>query len=239
MGFHRRAGNWPVYAAATGSALAMATGASASILYSGAQNVSVTAPLNGNAIQPLGLDGSGHVLNLKAGAGHSITTSGFSSRFGAVSVQAVNQVQIFVGSNTQLVKNFLSGQMISSFAGGLKANAEIVNKGFLNDMGLSTFGGFQAGVPGFAGLAIQLGTGTEYGWIRLEFVAGASGLPKTLTAIDWAIQQTPGIAIAAGQTTDVAGTPEPGTMALALLASGAAGIMAWKRCRKTSLTAAS
>jgi hypothetical protein len=192
----------------------------------------------GNAIQPIGLDGSGHVLNLKAGAGHSITTSGFSSRFGVVSVQAVNQVQIFVSNNTQLVKNFLSGQMVSSFAGLLKANAEIVNKGFLNDAGLSTFGGFLPGVPGFAGLAIQLGTVTEFGWIRLEFFSGANGLPKTLTAVDWAIQQTPGVAIAAGQTTDVAGTPEPGTMALALLASGAAGIMAWKRSRKTLLATA-
>ena len=32
---YRRTGNWPIYAAATGSALAMATGASASIITSG------------------------------------------------------------------------------------------------------------------------------------------------------------------------------------------------------------
>ena len=49
-----------------------------------------------------------------------------------------------------------------------------------------------------------------------------------------ALQTTPGGSIKAGQiSNDVAQAPEPGTMALSLLAAGAAGVAEWKRRRKS------
>ncbi|MBZ5524239.1 MAG: PEP-CTERM sorting domain-containing protein [Acidobacteriia bacterium] len=41
--------------------------------------------------------------------------------------------------------------------------------------------------------------------------------------------QTNGGSIRAGDTGVSSGTPEPGTFALALLAAGAAGVLAWRR----------
>jgi hypothetical protein len=232
----RRLGNWPIYAAATGSALAMATGASAGIIYSGIEDISVTAPPHGNSILPIDLDGAGHIFNLRAGAGTSFFNGGVSSAvFGVVDVQANNPVKVFVmNSNTQLVKDFAAGARISALA-GLPAFQGIVKKGFSTG---STFGAFKAGVPGFAGLEIASTIHhpeTQYGWIRLEFENGGDdGLPATLTVIDWAVETTPGEAILTGQTVEA--VPEPGTMALGLLASGAAGITAWKRRRRQERT---
>lgn len=244
----RRAGNWPLYAAATGSALAMATGAQASILYCGPSNnycdpngphhsapsASHPGTTANNVLQPIGLDGNGHIITLKAGLGHTSSNLNVYT-FGIVEAFAGGHVKVFAQSG--IAKNFALSSLISANAPGhatAAGNSAVVNKKFLSTSG---FGQFHPNQSGFAGLALgiysSLGaqTGTEYGWIRLIFTNGQSGIPTKLTALDWGIKQDVGQSIKAGQTTDVAPAPEPGTMGLGLLALGAAGVLGLKRRR--------
>lgn len=224
-----RTGNWPIYAAAVGSALAMGTNASASIIYYGqsdnynntsnAPQVPIPAVTAASGTQrgAFFLDAAGHVAHLFASAGGT---------FGLVDLVGVGKVNIFVSSypNSGFAKRFLPGSLISSKAGSARATGEIAR--FASAGG--TLGNFPASHTGFAGLAIASGAtngGTEYGWIRLEVFNGQNGYPDKIEAIDWAVNNSGG-PIEAGQT------PEPGTLALSLLAAGAAGIAALRRRRK-------
>ena len=57
----KRQRTWPVYAAAAGSGLAMATSAEAGIVYSGPQNVTLTPAMDaGSASHSINIDGHGH-----------------------------------------------------------------------------------------------------------------------------------------------------------------------------------
>jgi hypothetical protein len=223
-----RNGRWPIYAAAVGSALAMGTNASASMIYCGPSNnycdpsgphhsapQAVATAATHEHIQPIGLDGSGHFFNLEAKGGTS---------FGQLSGQAPSPVHVFVtGPGSSLVKKFLTSAAIG--AGPAKASAEIVKFASAG----TVLGQFVANQTGFAAFSIAgIPGGTEYGWIRLEFMNGASGYPATLEAIDWAVG-APGQKIVAGQETTAPSAPEPGTLPLSLLASGAAGVMALRR----------
>ena len=58
----------------------------------------------------------------------------------------------------------------------------------------------------------------------------SNGFPNQLQILGWALD-TDGSAIQAGQTT---ATPEPGTFGLALLAAGAAGVLAWRKRKKVA-----
>jgi MYXO-CTERM domain-containing protein len=113
--------------------------------------------------------------------------------------------------------------------------ASNINRGFENNVGvihasdssLGNIGQFVAGQVGFAG--IRLGA-NEYGWVRLRFTNDQTGHVETLTAIDWAINTNGGIL--AGQTSnqsESSSTPEPNSGAMALLAAGSAGVLAWRR----------
>jgi hypothetical protein len=90
----------------------------------------------------------------------------------------------------------------------------------------STRGKWSAGGTGFAGIKLSNG---DLGWLKLSW-SGEANFPDTITFYGWAVQ-TDGSAIRAGDTGTGAGsgTPEPGTFALALLAAGAAGVLAWRR----------
>jgi hypothetical protein len=224
---HRRFGNWPIYAAATGSALAMATGASASIItgsFNSPNSVTPKGSSVSSSIKGLIMGSAGRELNIKANSGVSAN-----GPWAALSVQAESPVRVFVTStNQENVLNFAKGVKIAGNHGA--SQAKIVNAFFSG----SDFGDFKtAGQPGYAGLAIAVGGGNfDYGWVKLEFTDNPeTSRPYTLTALAFGIELTANKSIDAGQTTD-ASTPEPGTMALSLLASGATGIMAWKRRRK-------
>ena len=227
-----RLGNWPIYAAAAGSALAMATSASASIIYFGPSNnygnntshaphvstPQVNATFHSGNIN---LDHSGHQLGLfvSAAAGADLA-----------SLRGVDKVHIFaspgVSNSFAFAKRFLPGATIN---GSALAVGEILMAKTHGAAPQS--GNFFPNQSGFAGLEItSVGTvstkHTEYGWIRLEILDGKNGFPNTLEAIDWAFDTT-GAAVTAGEL-----APEPGTMALALLAAGAAGVAALRRRRK-------
>jgi hypothetical protein len=219
----RRTGNWPIYAAATGSALAMATGASASLITSGIVSQVYPGTVSVNAQGPttqLGLGmGSGHSVKIHASSG--ISAGG---PFGELDLRPGTSVKIFfTGANS--AKNFGFG---STIRGSHAAKtAEIVAAFFTG----SHFGKFVSGEPGFAGLSISAGPGaTDYGWIELVFTT-RSDVPDDLTVLGYGIDTNPNQQIQAGQI-DNGYIPEPGTMELALLASGAAGVLALRRRRR-------
>ena len=89
---------------------------------------------------------------------------------------------------------------------------------------------------GFAAFRVAAGTlsgqpAFDYCWIRLVWTdPGKPGFPTKLTAIDWACNMTPNQPIEAGATS--ASVPEPSSLTLALLATGAAGVLAWRRRRQ-------
>jgi hypothetical protein len=216
--------------------MAMATSAAAgSILFSGPQNVPpATNPDTqfGLVDQPIDLDGapSNHILHLVAGFG---TFPAAGTIFGSASLKGVGIlghplfVQIF--DTGTFAKDFSRSAKISAGAGSLKVQGKLV-QGFTTG---SVLGQFGAGHSGFAGFALQTtnGTKTDYGWIQLVFENGGNGLPASLIAKEWAIEEDGG-SILAGQTADPSSAPEPGTMALSILASGAAGLMALRRRRE-------
>lgn len=240
--FQRRLGHWSVYAAATGSALAMATSASASIIYCGTSNgclansPSVTAPAVGThkLIQPINLDGAGHFFNLRGSGGKSVSSTSLGAKltaiFGLVDVLAANPIKIFDIAGHSSAKNFAAGAVITS-AAGVQKNTGLISKKFFSTAG---FGNFTSGKTGFAGLEIIATANhpsTNFGWIRLLFTE-SKGVTTKLTAVDWAVQSSNGVTIHAGEGVQGPSTPEPGTMALGLLASGAIGILEWKRRRR-------
>lgn len=220
-----RLGNWPVYAAVAGSALATATGASANIIpgvYNGASvqpGASSKSSIKGLTFIEFGAA----ELNIKA-------ISGSAGAFVQLGVSAFSPVQIFATAANQNAMNFAKSAAISSHAGPRTSNPLAVAAFFSG----SPFGKFVAGVPGYVGLAIKTGGGQfDYGWVKLVFTNAISGLPQTLTALSFGVEETPGVAIKAGQTSDavVSSTPEPGTMTLTLLATGAAAVIALRRRR--------
>ena len=84
-------------------------------------------------------------------------------------------------------------------------------------------------VQAFVGFSLTKGSlAGDLGWIKVKVTADGSGMPTGMTVLEWAYNDISGDPILAGQTQAV---PEPGTMALALLASGAGGVLALRRAR--------
>jgi len=94
----------------------------------------------------------------------------------------------------------------------------------------STKGEWARSGTAFAGIRIQNG-GSHLGWIRIKLQAsGSSGYVNEVTVIDWAYNEVSGASIGAGNT----GIPEPDSKAMALLAFGAAGVLAWRKRRQAA-----
>jgi hypothetical protein len=73
--------------------------------------------------------------------------------------------------------------------------------------------------------------------MELKWGGTANGFPTSLTLLGWAYDETPGEAIAAGDT-GVSSVPEPSTGLMALLATGCVGVAAWRKCRPSPRRAA-
>jgi hypothetical protein len=217
----------------TGSVLAMATNASASsIVYS---NTPVTASILGSAgagkasasgyATVLIGRGGGIGLDLQQSASalgsHGFARLGVASGFDAIGFLAS------AGPERDLQK-LSSGQAING-AGIFRAeDVASVNK---NQFGTHLHG-WAAGGIGFAAFEFvsTVSDNRDYGWVRLEYTSGASGLPNSMTVLSWAYDDT-GASIIAGDTGSAPSAPEPSTAAMALLAAGAAGVVALRRRR--------
>lgn len=245
-----RLGNWPVYAAATGAALASGTSAAAGIIH-GFANVGFTgitanaAVAPGSAYTHVGFGNSigNSYINYWAPSLYAWHTNALPSfRRGAVGISSCSCLINFfddvpVGPGPLMLHRFNSGEMISG--GGTPFLVPIGYLAARCEEGTATVprcGGtpsfdlqpWTEDVYGFAGFRTQTNL---YGWIRLKWNSD-DGYPTSITALDWAIEDS-GLPIQAGDT----GVPEPGTLSMAFLAAGAAGILAWRKRRNAAAKA--
>jgi hypothetical protein len=226
---------WPIYAAATGAALAMATSADAGTIVSGTSGSYVSIP--GGA--PLSFNIPGFSSPVQVGwlfGSASQWTSGGWARAG---LSARMSFAGYRSSSGQFWLNrFSRGQSITnsmqfSHWGLVRAaSAWVTSSGGRGTMqagwpGTANGGGGYAGFRLPAGSTASGGPAYNLGWIQLTWLSSmGNGVPTELIAGNWAVDTTPGEPINAGNA------PEPGTMALSLLACGAAGIAAWRKARK-------
>lgn len=223
----RRVRNWSVYAAATGSALAMATGASASIIHTGIVGRAFAPALSVNPGGPYTHLGLIPGLSVKIHALDNLAGPTFQLQLEA------SHANLFASDAALLAKNFALGAPLAPDS-IIPSGPTAIVKAFASS---SLFGNFTADKPAFAGFSFTTANHQhDYGWIELEFHNDSSGHPYYLDALAYGIDlnpgQTPGT-LQAGQVDD-GFIPEPGTLSLAFLASGAAGVMALRRRRKQS-----
>jgi hypothetical protein len=239
--------NWQIYAAVTGSVAAMATNASAGVIYSGPVNVkaSVASVQTGSAakssVKNIQLKNS-RGSNIGVGFGIEVFQEnyGFSFKFAGAALKG-SEVDFLLSQGS--VKRLSSGAKISGGGhtvashNGFVAGNKIV-AGQQSSSGIRMSQGW-AKNKGFAGFSFKTANPTvvnhqtDFGWVRLQFTVGANTLINSLTVIDWGYQSN-GTGITAGNEGGPLTAPEPSTSALTLLAAGATGVAALRRRRKAS-----
>jgi hypothetical protein len=211
----------------------MVPAAEAGPIYSGVQNVTISLTGSGTTYADLDLDFDGtpdfSMLLIRSvfGAASSLA-AGFLMGFTSNAVLVDNT---FYGS----AKRLPLGAIVSAGAGPFSTSTYNPLHGVVNYGGAEyPFGVWCAAAdagpdcanPGFAGVRFERSAATShFAWIRLRVTNDADDRPVRITAIDWAYESEPEAAIAAGA--GAASVPEPGS--LALLAGGAASILAWRR----------
>lgn len=223
-------GRWPLYAAATGAALASATSADASVITG---NFGSLISLTQSHIGANASASTFKNLTFRTSRGayldiltaelviKRLSHSGRHATLGFALLGTVSTVGgVFASGPNHSLRRFLLSQPIQSGPtmgiGGILSRAAGTHP--------VAHGQFASGVPGYAGFT--LGNG-GMGWIQLTWSSQAGNtIPDTLAFGSWAINTSGGIY--AGTTVP---TPEPGTFPLALLALGAPGIAAWRKRR--------
>ncbi len=224
----RSAANWRSYAAVAGSALAMSTNASASVIYQH-PDLTVSAParlqnVSGSVFAASGVitlvDALGN--DLPAGALNFEFTFGIHAHLiaGQQSVQAH-----FRAPDTQSWQFGNNGSLFEVPAGGvIDRRGGVIGGNYFNSGSVA----FPMNHTGFAGFSFRNNGHCNFGWIRLRYdlfqrnpVFGGS-----IEVIDLAYDNT-GAAIKAGD--GIVATPESGSASLAMLASGAVAVAALRR----------
>ena len=230
----RGVGNWRIYAAATGSAMAMATNASAGVIYF---NQAITAGPEPNAARSSEVRHSQSIA-LKSAMGESIgigfkvgVLQNFSASghlFGAAFLQGVGGNFSVLFSTSGRLRKLAFGANISTAPGGWESSAPLAfQNGTENAISFAT--GWAANSTGIAGFRFSTTNHVlDYGWVRFSYTLGTNGLANSITATDWAYEST-GAPVTAGEVPS--STPDPSTSALAILAAGAAGVAALRRRR--------
>ncbi len=234
--------NWPRYAAVASSALAMATNGSASIIYSGTQNL--TAKVASAPPGPGTVSNHSHKsVALLPGIGFGIQveqTHVSATGFDTARVFQLGGLEFLAKSagapGSESLKKLGAGVKISTAPGFWQGAFPPI----LATKGFGFFSGSDKNWPadedGYAAFRFKTGGGvTDYGWVQLIYEDEPSGDmgPFEIEAIDWAYA-TDGGAITTGEVPPPPSTPEPSTAALALLASGAAGVEVLRRRRRKS-----
>jgi MYXO-CTERM domain-containing protein len=227
--------DWRIYAAVTGSAMAMATNASAGVIYF---NQAVTV----GPVDNVGMGSTFHEtkqIALKNAMGGNIgpgfrvgvfqdSASSGGSRSGYAFIAATGSISLL---HTGKLKKLAFGANISTAPGRWAASGTL-------DLAIQTNAGphgpgWAANATGLAGFRFSTtNSGFDYGWIRLSYTLGTNNLANSITATDWGYDPT-GAPVTAGETASST-TPEPSTTALAILAAGAAGVAALRRRRHES-----
>lgn len=215
---------------------AVAIGATALVAFPSEADAQVTVvPLSGANSMSFG--GSSLYFSLETGVGSTSNFAGAQFRFVASTettyyggdglwsgVYTLNggfgSSKIATTSSYQApVTKFSFGQTIGS--GSLATNSHGAPAEF------NRYGGnvtpTWTGATGYLGVSFQNITGTHYGWIKVQ----TNGNASTITVLAAAFEATAGQSITAGASA----VPEPATSA-ALLALGAAGLVAYRQRKK-------
>jgi len=229
----RRSGNWQVYAAVTGSALAMATSASAgtiSIISSSLNGNVVAGPLPNvsNLTSPPYFERTSQPIQLTNGKGSTIGV-GFKIGVRQGSVDSGKRASAVLLGGSQVgflhnstgaffVKDLASATKTSNHTGVFRRGTNYVatqlDFSFRGADPIST-SGWPKNAAGFAGFSFSYKGQKDYGWVQLRYTVGTNGLIDEIEA-------------------EGSASPEPSTFALALLAAGAAGVAALRRRRKAA-----
>lgn len=246
----KRLGELTLYTAAAGSALALAPGAEASIIYSGIKNITISidksVAYNPSQIHITSkfnqaISTSVNLNNDGGGIKFRIYSSGPPPAPGTSSTEMRNVAAAygagglaFLGDSFPVAKFNASTANINSKnspwnnGGNLRWNLHA--RAHLGSAGIhSTLGNWNPGVSGkvegFAGIKFA---NDDLGWLRFDLTTGGSlGRTLSLTLVDWAYQSVPGASIHVGDTGSTPSVPEPST--LGLMALGATGIAMLRR----------
>jgi hypothetical protein len=249
-----------MYAAAAGSAMALTTSLTASIIYSGLQNVTAkpsfvqSGGFERTGFRNIDIDGQGNSFHIAV----RLFSGSFDSRSGSVTLDpggCQRSVQFgypicshpvgrqMLGSGNNL-RRLAFGAEISSGQPGFGASHYLVRRLATSGIGRGTWP--PAPASGFVGVKFIEDGATHFGWIRLKF-GGEPGLdvPSGITAVDWAYNTVAGAPIRAGQTRSNGDSdllpadafapssgPEPSNKALAVLSAGSLGLLAWRKRRR-------
>jgi hypothetical protein len=217
--------DWRLYAAAAGAALAAGSNADASIIYSGPLNIDLKLPgapaQSGTIVSKTFMIGSEKETALLSRRGFTRTIITYADLGKAF--------QTTSSANAPQALRFNRGGAINGSVEGLAILREQLHIGtHLFQPG----GYFAPGQVGYAGLRLNDG---DYGWLQVEVLSqNNNGYPDELKVLGWAYENVANRPINAGQTVET--VPEPGSKALALLALGSAGVLAWRK-RRTVPTA--
>ncbi len=128
-----------------------------------------------------------------------------------------------------LIKNF--GYQAAITSPGMIGNTPGV---LFSNNGGKLAGLFNPDGTGFVGFSLN---GGERGWIKVQLSnIGSTTQINSFTIVSWAYNDIAGGPILAGQTVTAA-VPEPGTMAMGPLASGAAGLVALRKAKAAAANA--
>ena len=222
--FKQHLSNWRLYALAGGALASADTRATADIVYQSinqtlnpGQNGHINLKSTGGADRPLGF-GISIIYNpsFQFSEFSNIPAQGAASLAGDTAFGGHGSLKFYAANvSNSLAKTFASGSGIGGSHQRRSAGlGRKTNQSFSIGSG-TRFVGFKT-------------NGGGKGWIRLN-LSNSGGFPSLLQIIDLAYDTAGGIA--AGQMTAPAAVPEPGSMAMAILAAGATGLMALRRAK--------
>ncbi|MGI9518647.1 MAG: PEP-CTERM sorting domain-containing protein [Pirellulaceae bacterium] len=119
--------------------------------------------------------------------------------------------------------SFVANLPYGLFISGLSS---FFSKGVPGTMAFAFYDGpFNGNGEGFLSFHFDVGNGTQYGWARVNTLNSEGVSFNDFVVVDYAYAD-PGVSLRVGQI------PEPGS--LGLLATGAAGLLTWRRKRKAA-----
>jgi hypothetical protein len=216
--------NWRSYAGAAGATLAMSTAAQAStIVYSGPIDVTANLGSGRPAVALASFSINDYLLQARVDAG----------TFRSASAILIGSNELLRFANTFFhvtARKYAAGQAIFF---GASTGRSLGFALLTSNVGFGSYGQRgQFAVSGTGNVSGYVGfrdPANHFGWIQVE-VSTIASAPREIQVLGYAYDTTANEAILAGDT-GVAAAPEPGTIGLAVLGLGAAGIAAWRRRR--------
>ena len=221
----RHLANWKAYALASGAALAASTNADAQIVYAAVDK----AIAGGGNSSNLTFNVNGHGVFAVQTHQHGIG----GSSFGTALIGGRAGIKFYgshgFGLNYQKGAVIGKGSLNLGSAVGLRSVQRAGGGSWTTHGNFGSINGQHAravAVSGYVGFRTSSG---DKGWIKIRVgPSGNSNAGVAITIAAYAYNSAPGEGIDAGDTGAV---PEPGTMALVLMAAGAAGLTSIRRAR--------